>query len=875
MNHIFQSSGVLGGMALLALLASGAPQAPELVQTEGVALSQEADSVPADTVRILSEAERIAEEASRLYKDVKFKQYDGEVESVLYDAALNANDRAVAALILADTPELRQMSSNMVVDLNPLLLKGAILASSEGDQKTLAKFAQAYVDAQLMPETAGLDFPRNPDLFPTVVYNAAYGATQEGNMDKARKYFRLYLDTGDTKMRQQIFSYLTQACSQMGDYKEAVDVAEKGVVEFPTDARLVTMGVQACIDGGLYNRIQPLLDRALMLNPGDEKLLNVQARMYERHGQFKEALEIYRSIAEAHPNSMENTRRIATCLYNLGAYYYNESIMEHDEKSAQRQRRQSKVFFTDAAKTLSEIVANAPADVAMLKALGQSHASLGNRKEFDDVNVRLQALGERPLTFNDMPVMIGEVVTPGEDASTPSEATSVPSYEEFARPYIEERLGTWAQRGEFEKMDDYRKRIAGGEGLNAYKALNEEAAQAYLEKYARRLTLTDLKRSDYDIDHETYSISTPYGETVVKVPLKNKEAEAFKAGWETAQIRAPRFIIRDGEVALAEITYIVNGRKYQYSSKDAATYKTPSVYVDVNGILEAASSAQNPGGSQSSSPATLAEGVWTESDVDRDIPVTSRKNPNLLALIVANEKYDKASDVFGALHDGATMREYCVKTLGVPEANVVLLNNATGNQLVDAIDQLGRRVRGMGSDAEVIFYYAGHGLPDDASKEAFLLPVDANPLNMATLTPMKEIYRKLGEMDASSVSVFLDACFSGEGREGRPVNESRGVALRARPVAPQGNMFVLTAASAQETAMPYKEKHHGLFTYFLLKKLQETKGNATLKQLSDYVIKSVRDTSNSNPAIGKEQNPTVSVSGNLAKEWESKKLKGK
>ncbi len=84
-------------------------------------------------------------------------------------------------------------------------------------------------------------------------------------------------------------------------------------------------------------------------------------------------------------------------------------------------------------------------------------------------------------------------------------------------------------------------------------------------------------------------------------------------------------------------------------------------------------------------------------------------------------------------------------------------------------------------------------------------------------------------------------------------------------------MFILTAASGQQTALPYTQKHHGLFTYFLLKKLQESKGNATLRQISDYVKKEVE--SASNRINGKEQTPVVSVSGKLASTWESKKLK--
>ena len=61
-----------------------------------------------------------------------------------------------------------------------------------------------------------------------------------------------------------------------------------------------------------------------------------------------------------------------------------------------------------------------------------------------------------------------------------------------------------------------------------------------------------------------------------------------------------------------------------------------------------------------------------------------------------------------------------------------------------------------------------------------------------------------------------------------------------------------TIAQGDETAYLYKEQRHGMFTYYLLKKLQETKGEATLGEISDYVTSEVRKQSiviNGNQAI--------------------------
>ena len=827
----------------------------------------EADSIAAALVRdsiLRAEAAARLDKATELYKNVKFMLYEGELESKLYPAAFEANSSARVTLDSAYDDSQRQRAFSILTDLNPVMMHGALYWSGQNNSKLQSDYARAYIDTQLLPEAADYDFKRDERLFPSLAYTAAYGATNDGDTEAAKNYFRLYLDSGEETRRQNVVKYYGQACLATGDYAAGLQALEEGAMRYPTDMQILTLALQTCLDGGLTDRMRPLLDKAIALNPNEEKLQNLQAQLSERNQDFRQALDIYNRLAESHPESLEIHQHIASCYYNLGASHYNSSIMDEDEKSASRHRRQSRSYFASAAKALGHVLANTPSDMKYLRALAHTYAALGEREQFDEVNNRIRAFGGEQISFNSMPVLIGTQNASGNGGMA---AVKVPSYEEFARPYIEKHLGTWALRGEFETMQDYSKRLSGNDSKTAYETINKQAEEEYLKNYARQLVITDLRRADYDIDNEIYRIDTPYGPTVVKVPAKNHEAEAFKAGWETAQIRAPRFIIRDNKVALSRITYVVNGKKYTYNSDDDATYTTPPVYVDINGIL---ADVMNPGGAKKGQTGAVA-GVWKESDIDRDIPVTSRKADNLFALLIANEHYDKASEVFGALHDGDTFRQYCIRTLGMPESNVTLINNATGNQVRDAIATLARKVKGAGPDSEFIVYYAGRGLPDDATKEAYMMPVDANPLVMTTLIPMKEVYAQLGSIPAASASVFIDACFSGTDRDGKMFNEARGVVLKTKPAAPQGNMFVLSAASAQETALPYKEKHHGLFTYFLLKKLQESKGNATLRQISDYVINNVRTTSDA--VNGKVQNPTVSTSGRMATQWESKKLK--
>ena len=100
---------------------------------------------------------------------------------------------------------------------------------------------------------------------------------------------------------------------------------------------------------------------------------------------------------------------------------------------------------------------------------------------------------------------------------------------------------------------------------------------------------------------------------------------------------------------------------------------------------------------------------------------------------------------------------------------------------------------------------------------------------------------------------------------------ARGVAREAKQETLKGNTVVFSAASGAETAMTYKEKGHGLFTYFLLKKLQETNGEVSYGDLDKYIKDNVkRESFLTNE---KAQTPTTNVSENATKTWKQMKLK--
>mgnify|MGYP006283127007 FL=1 len=261
------------------------------------------------------------------------------------------------------------------------------------------------------------------------------------------------------------------------------------------------------------------------------------------------------------------------------------------------------------------------------------------------------------------------------------------------------------------------------------------------------------------------------------------------------------------------------------------------------------------------------------SDVDINIPRVEKSYPYRFALIIGNEEYSTHQlnlasevDVEFARNDAKSFKKYAENTLGIPQRNIVFLTDATTGQMHQAISKMNLLAKNSYGKAEIFFYYAGHGLPHESTQEPYLMPVDISGKNVEAGLKLKDIYAKLTEHPNKRVTVFLDACFSG-GARNQGLLAARGVKIEPKDTGLKGNLIVYTASSGIQSALPYREKYHGFFTYYLLKKFQETGGDLTYQELSDYLKEKVG--LESVLLNDKEQNPQVNISSTIRDEWKS------
>lgn len=429
----------------------------------------------------------------------------------------------------------------------------------------------------------------------------------------------------------------------------------------------------------------------------------------------------------------------------------------------------------------------------------------------------------------------------------------VPNFSIYANDKLRQRMELWQTKKDYETIDQYKKRVTEEKRRQRMDEFAEELKVEYASLYAPSIVITML--SNYDSEYEVFTVQTDfYGNIYMKVP--KDDARNFRAQFGKAE-KKPQFSVQGDTLAITAMQIVVNGKTYDNvnnyaggSGKDA-TFELPPLDIDL----------------------TLANGEGTDNEIDQNIPKNKTDNLKRFAVIIGNEQYQdkQVAIVDYARNDARVFAEYCKKTLGMPIQNIRLYENATYGTMLSAMSDIQNIAEAYEGEASIIFYYAGHGVPNEKTHDAFLLPVDMNGRQTEGCYPLNRLYKELGNLNAKSVVVFLDACFSGSQRGDGMIAAARGVAIKSKSETPQGKMVVFSAAQGDETAYPYKATSHGLFTYFILKKLQESKGECTLGELGDYVQTNVRQQAVT--INRKSQTPSVSSSASMSDTWRKLKLR--
>jgi hypothetical protein len=229
-------------------------------------------------------------------------------------------------------------------------------------------------------------------------------------------------------------------------------------------------------------------------------------------------------------------------------------------------------------------------------------------------------------------------------------------------------------------------------------------------------------------------------------------------------------------------------------------------------------------------------------------PSRAAESSDGVAVIIGNKNYDNKDipTVDFAHRDAEAFKRYVLDVLKFKDENVIDLRDATKGQIESIF---GNRENSRGKayqyvkpgKTDLIVFYSGHGMPGISDKRGYLLPSDSNPATAEINGyPIDLIYKNLGNLKSRSVTVYLDACFSGNTPKGMLIKSASPIFIKAKASNIPKGISVITAASGDQLASWDKDAKLGLFTNHLLSGLyggadEESDGNVTLGELKTYL----------------------------------------
>lgn len=223
--------------------------------------------------------------------------------------------------------------------------------------------------------------------------------------------------------------------------------------------------------------------------------------------------------------------------------------------------------------------------------------------------------------------------------------------------------------------------------------------------------------------------------------------------------------------------------------------------------------------------------------------IIGKRYKDRLMLVIGIDSYENFPRASYAEDDARTFSDFAINVLGVNSnrTKVALGRDARRVELLKAINNWAAAEIIKGK-TDVYLYFSGHGLASSDGKKLYLLPYDADgELLTETGLEIGKITNSLKSSGARSVVMFLDTCYSGQGRQGETLlANARPIRLITKESRLPQRVSIFSAAANDQIASSAPSIGHGLFSYHLMKGLEgaadlNNDKKLSLEELLEYV----------------------------------------
>lgn len=895
---------------------------------------------------VAQDAATASKRANQQYVLFESERDKGTNVTAMYTYLLDSYEQFMKVVEAPDNGQYLSGAKNRLRAMYPYLLNGAVYYSEQKQPSKALDFAAAYIEMPQLKIFRSELLPKD-SRYASVVYYAAVSAYNLQKYSRALKYFQEYLNTGTDTQEKDCYVYMNMIYQAQKNYAEQEKVLEKAIAKYPVSLDFLYNLVNVHIATNNMPKLLAAIDRILTVDPNNDKVLPIKARILERQGKNLEALDIYKRLYALYPNSFELLTGVARANFNVATEIVNNGATIANDTEYALVRQRASGYLLDAKDQFLKILEKEPASKMYMQGLAGVYQYMDMKAEYE-VLMKIITDGASYASFPSRLMAYNEALKKTEAVTRQQESAPVPvdpamlvirvdsfmdgnknkvidAGESFAIQFTIEnkgqgdaynlRLRLSEQQG-FDEYFDGPRELDGG---NIPAGTSKEYTFRYLVKKEMPTTLAKIniyafEANGFDADPAELIVNT---QEYAMPRLRIADHQFFASegssitlgkngkltlavqnfGTKTAHkvklnFKLPNNIfttdtpemtidsIAPGDVATLDYGFLVNKRfdgdsiavMVSVSEDSRSSYLSEAYKVKVGEYLTASSSIKIDGNVASRKVEAKDFRIGFHSELLEDVPVGA-VNRHRYALIIGNEDYSMTGanaeiNVPYAVNDAMVFREYCVRTFGVPDGQIKIVPNATAGMMHEQLDWL-VNMASTDPEAELIFYYSGHGNNDEATKEPYLLPVDITGKNIRLGISLADLYKRLATYPIKGAYVFLDACFSGGYKSAAPLLAQKGVRVVPKVGLPQGHTLSFSSSSGDQTSSVYHAKKQGYYTYFLIKAIKDAKGDLTMKQLFEKTNAEVKKAT---ALIGKMQEPQYMASPTWT-DWTDIKLK--
>lgn len=153
------------------------------------------------------------------------------------------------------------------------------------------------------------------------------------------------------------------------NYSEQERVLEEAIAKYPVSLDFLYNLVNVHIATNNMPKLLSAIDRILEVDPNNDKVLPIKARILERQGKNQEALDIYKRLYALHPDSFELLTGLARVNFNVATEIVNNGATIANDTEYALVRQRASGYLLDAKDLFLKILEKEPSSKMYMQGL--------------------------------------------------------------------------------------------------------------------------------------------------------------------------------------------------------------------------------------------------------------------------------------------------------------------------------------------------------------------------------------------------------------------------------------------------------------------------------------------------------------------------